>query len=54
MPNVVQPSKTWVLKTKYYITTLLHMPNKVQPSKTWVKKKKTLYHNITKHDKCQM
>ena len=41
MPNVVQPSKTWVLKTKHYITTLLHMPNVVQISN----KNKTLYHN---------
>ena len=41
MPNVVQPYKTWVLKTKNYITTLLHMPNVVQLSN----KNKTLYHN---------
>ena len=36
MPNVVQPSKTRVLKTKHYITTCDHMPNVVQISKIYI------------------
>ena len=49
IPNVVQPSKTWVLKKKHYITTLLHMPNVVQLSN----KNKTLYHmpNVVQQSK---
>ena len=46
MPNAVQPSKTWVLKAKLYITTLLHMPNVFQLSN------KKINYIMQSHAKC--